>query len=190
MLAAVTRRAYLGGQNRVAMGASSAVDVIEGLVPVLGRPEGGSALWRLAGGWKSRLSASTAQEVTYLHVALLDWERAHNRHLDLSGLVRVHLDEGQVTTLLTALQAAQLFTALDGLELRGRVDVRLGGPEDGRLPGSALRIDVGGRPVTVRADRRAAPPPLDPCAVTYFYIASLTLISLSPAFGAVPVPPS
>jgi hypothetical protein len=54
------RWAFLVGQNAVAMGADSVVDVIEGLVPVLGRPGRGSALWRLADGWKARLAADVA----------------------------------------------------------------------------------------------------------------------------------
>ena len=74
-LAAERRRAFLAGQNAVAMGASSAVDAIEGLVPIVGRPTRGSALWRLADGWKAQLSESTAAEATYLQVALLEWER-------------------------------------------------------------------------------------------------------------------
>jgi hypothetical protein len=157
-------------------------------VPVLGRPEEGSALWRLADGWKTQLSASTAQEARYLQVALLEWERAHNRHPDLSALVRVHVDEGHGTTLLTAAQARQLALALDGLDLRGPVVVRLRDPDRAHLPGQDVRLDVDGRPLLVPADRRASPAPIDPCAVTYFYMTSLVLVSLFRDFGAVPAP--
>lgn len=186
--AAGRRRAYLAGQNQVAMGASSAVDVIEGLVPVLGRPEPGSALWRLADGWKSQLSASTAQEATYLKVALLEWERGHNRHPDLSGLVEVHIDEGQGTTLLSAAQARQLAAALDRLDLRGPVTVRISDIDPGRLPGQPLTVDVGGREVTVPADARAGPPTIDPCAVTYLYMAVFFSVGMFPDLGGLPAP--
>lgn len=184
---AVRRRAYLAGQNQVAMGASSAVDVIEGLVPVLGRPPPGSALWRLADGWKSQLSASTAQEAKYLKVALLEWERAHNRHPDLSGLVEIHLDEGEGTTLLTATQARQLHQALDRMDLRGPVTVRLPHLDPSRLPGQTLPLDVDGRTAVVPPDRRAAPPSIDPCAVSYLYIATLTAAAVLPELGGLPV---
>ncbi len=163
-LAAERRRAYLAGQNQVAMGASSAVDVIEGLVPVLGRPEPGSALHRLAEGWKGQLSASTTQEAKYLQVALLEWERAHNAHPDLSGLVELRIDEGHGTTLLSAGQVARLRHALDGLRLRRTVTVRSESPAE-RLPGEELRLKVNGTAVVVPADGRAAPPPLDLAAV-------------------------
>ena len=187
-VAAARRRAYLAGQNQVAMGASSAVDVIEGLVPVLGRPRAGSALWQLADGWKSDLSASTAQEATYLQVALLEWERMHNRHPDLSGLVQVRVEEGQGTTLLGAAQAAQLNRELERLALRGPVLVRLADPGLARLPGQALRLDVAGRSVVLDAEGRAAAPPFDPGTMAYFYVGALALANSLPGVSGMPVP--
>lgn len=185
---AARRRAYLAGQNQVAMGASSAVDAIEGLVPVLGRPKPGSALWQLADGWKSELSASTAREAEYLQVTLLEWERVHNSHPDLDGLVRVRVDEGQGTTLLTVTQARHLHAALDRIDLRGPMAIRLRDADATRLPGQALRLDVGGRALTVPPDRRAIPHTLDPCAVSYLYVAVLTMATYSPNLGGVPLP--
>ena len=186
-LGAARRRAYLAGQNQVAMGASSAVDAIEGLVPVLGRPGAGSALWRLADGWKSQLSATTAREAKYLQVALLEWERVHNRHPDLSGLVAVRVEEGHGTTLLTADQARDLSTALDALDLRGPVRVRLRDPDTARLPGQAVRLEVAGHAVVLRADRRGEPPPFDPCAVSYLYIFIMVMASTLRHLGGMPV---
>ncbi|MDQ4068288.1 MAG: hypothetical protein M3203_02225 [Actinomycetota bacterium] len=188
VLQAARRRAYLAGQNQVAMGASSAVDAIEGLVPVLGPPEAGSALWRLADGWKSDLSASTTQEAKYLQVAVLEWERLHNRHPDLSGVVKVQVDEGHGTTLLTAAQAGDLRSALDALELRGTVTVRLIDPDAERLPGQELRLQVDGRVVVVRADRRSERRPIDPCAATYFWLAILAMLGTLHELGDIPVP--
>ena len=187
VLRAARRRAYLAGQNQVAMGASSVVDAIEGLVPVLGVPRSGSAFWRLADGWKSQLSSSTAEEARYLQVALLEWERAHNRHPDLSGLVRVVVDEGQGTTLLTATQAEELGRALDALDLRGRVAVRLRDADVSRLPGQAVRLIVNGHAVVVHADRRTGPPPFDPCALAYSYVFVLQLTGPVPVLGGIPV---
>lgn len=188
-LAAARRRAYLAGQNSVAMGASSAVDAIEGLVPVLGRPAPGSALLRLADGWKSQLSTSTAQEARYLQVALLEWERLHNAHPDLSGLVRFQIGEGQGTTLLSVAQVRQLGQALDRLPLRGRVVVALEDVTGSHLPGQQLRLEVGGHRVVIPADRRAAPAPMDPAAVAYYYVAILVAAWTLPPSGRVPLGP-
>lgn len=186
-LAAARRRAYLAGQNDVGMGASSAVDAIEGLVPVLGRPPSGSALWRLADGWKTQLSTSTAQEAKYLQVALLEWERQHNAHPDLSGLVRLHVPEGQGTTLLSVAQVLQLQRALDRLPMRGVVTVRLEDADQPRLPGQQLRLQVADHHVVVPADRRESPSPLDPAAVAYYYVAVLAAAWVSTPLGGVSV---
>ena len=183
---AARRRAFLAGQNHVAMGASSAVDVIEGLVPVIGRPQPGSALWQLAEGWKGELSASTTQEAKYLQVALLEWARAHNAHPDLSGLVELHIDEGHGTTLLSAGQVEPLRRTLEGLALRNTVTVRVLASTE-RLPGEELALDVNGTKVVIPADGRTTPPPLDLAAVPYFYVASLVTSWLLPFGGAVPV---
>lgn len=189
MLAAARRRAYLAGQNEVAMGASSAVDVIQGLVPVLGRPPPGSALARLADGWKRQLSASTAHEARYLQVALLEWERLHNAHPDLSGLVEVRVAAGQGTTLLSGPQAAQLGRLLDRMEPQGVVEIGLADPATPRLPGQELRLDVGGHILVVPADRRARPAPFDPAPVAYLYVGTLVAAWTLPVGGSVPAGP-
>lgn len=186
VMVAARRRAYLAGQNHVAMGASSAVDAIEGLVPVLGRPPGGSALWQLADGWKSELRETTAREAGYLQVALLEWEKRHNRHPDLSGLVAVQVEEGQGTTLLSAAQVDQLYRALDELAPRGTVDVRLHDPRATHLPGQPLALDVGGTTIRLPADRRVALPPFDACFLGYFYVFWLEASSVLRDYGGAP----
>jgi hypothetical protein len=186
--AADTRWAFLVGQNAVAMGADSVVDVIEGLVPVLGRPGHGSALWRLADGWKARLAADTAAQAAYLQVVLLGWESAHNRHPDLSSRVELHLGEGTGTTILSGRQVASLHAALDRLALRGTVTVALVGDEGGgRRPGASLDLDVGGRRLRVPPDRAATIRPVDTGPVTYGLIAAQLLGILAPGRGQVPV---
>jgi hypothetical protein len=186
-LGAATRRAFLAGQNQVAMGASSAVDVIEGLVPVLGRPQPGSALWQLAEGWKGQLSASTTQEAKYLQVALLEWARAYNAHPDLSGLVELRIDEGHGTTLLSAGQVDRLRRTLDGLGLRGTVTVTVQ-PSAERLPGEELHLLVNAEAVVIAADRQTDPPPLDLAAVPYIYVATLVAAWGLPSNSALPLP--
>jgi len=183
-----TRWAFLVGQNAVAMGADSVVDVIEGLVPVLGRPGEGSALWRLADGWKSRLAADTAAQAAYLQVVLLGWESAYNRHPDLSARVEIHLGEGTGTTILTGRQVAWLHAALDRCDLRGPVPVTLPGESQvGRPPGAALDLEIGGRRLRVPADRAAAVRPVDAGPVGYALIAAQLVAVVLPGRGRVPI---
>lgn len=170
--AADARRAFLAGQNAVAMGASSVVDSIEGLVPILGRPETGSALWHLADGWKARLGASTAQSATYLQVCLLEWERCHNRHPDLSSDVELQLEEGTGTTLLTPGQVRAIHRSLEGLDLHGPVAVTVPGDPRARPIGASLSLQVGAHRVLVPADAHAVYRPVDPAPVTYVLIAA------------------
>jgi hypothetical protein len=186
-LAAESRRAFLAGQNAVAMGASSAVDAIEGLVPIVGRPAPGSALWRLADGWKSELSQTTAAEATYLQVALLEWERAHNRHPDLATLVEVHVPEGEGTTLLTGSQVGRLGHVLDAQGLCGRVEVRRSSSTE-HVPGSPLGLWVGEHRVVVPSDPSACLRGIEPGAIVYLFIALLVVGTVFPTFGALPLP--
>ena len=186
--AADTRWAFLVGQNAVAMGADSVVDAIEGLVPVLGRPGEGSALGRLADGWKTRLAADTAAQAAYLQVVLLGWESAYNRHPDLSARVEIHLGEGTGTTILTGRQVAWLHAALDRCHLRGAVRVTLPGEgQVDRPPGAALDLDVGGQRLRVPADRAAAVRPVDAGPVGFALIVAQLLAVVLPGRGRVPI---
>lgn len=189
-LAAETRRAYLAGQNAVAMGASSAVDALEGLVPIVGRPVAGSALWRLADGWKLRLSQSASQEATYLQVALLEWERAHNRHPDLATLVEIHVAEGHGTTLLTGHQVGWLWQALDSMALAGRCDVAVSTPATEHVPGTSVPLRLGDRLLAIPADRGAQLREVDPGPVTYLFMAVLVALSAFPFLGSLPPAPA
>ena len=182
------RWAFLVGQNAVAMGADSVVDVIEGLVPVLGRPGEGSALWRLADGWKARLAADTAAQAAYLQVVLLGWESAYNRHPDLSARVEIHLGEGAGTTILTGRQVAWLHAALDRCHLRGSVPVTLLGEGQGdRPPGAALDLDIGGLRLRVPADRAAPSGPSTPARRLRAHRGPTATAVVLPGRGRVPV---
>lgn len=120
LAAANESRSFLAGQNSIAMGSSSVIDVMETLVPLLGRPSKGSALSLLAEGWKAHLSEPTSTEAVYLQSTLLEWERQHNRHPDLAGLVEVYIPLGEGTSLLTGSQAALLWRVLTVSNLAGR----------------------------------------------------------------------
>lgn len=174
--AADSGRAFLVGQNAVAMGADSVVDTIEGVVPVLGRPAEGSALCRLADGWKARLAADTSAQATYLQVALLVWESAHNRHPDLSSQVELHAGEGMGTLLLTGPQVGWLHALLDGCHLRGAVDVTVSTDSGAtRSLGEPLQLRAGRHSLRVPADRDATVRPVDIGPVTYGLIGAEVL---------------
>ena len=161
-------RAYLAGQNAVAMGASSIVDAIEGVIPVIGRPPPGSALWRLGAGWKGLLAQSTQRHVTYLQVALLDWERRHNQSPDLSQYVVVALDEGLGTTMLTGFQVEHFHEALNEMHLRGHVAISRGDSNSDLMPpGAPLTLRVGPRLVDLPPDPGQRLRPVDPAAAAF-----------------------
>lgn len=180
------RRAFLAGQNAVAMGASSVVDGIEGVVNVLGPPPSGSVLCDFSAAWKARLYQSTAGHAVYLADALGEWSRAHNRHPDLSSRVELNLPEGFGTTLLTSDQATVLHQMLSGLELRGLVAIEPHHPAiEHRPPGGSIALGVGGLLVAVPADVKRLPRAHDP-GPAVFLIGSFLM--LADAVG-VPLPP-
>ncbi len=183
--AADSGRAFLVGQNAVAMGADSVVDALEGVVPVLGRPAEGSALWRLADGWKARLAADTSAQAAYLQVALLGWESTHNRHPDLSARVELYLGEGMGTVLLTGRQTGSLHARLDELDLRGavRVDLVEAASAATRPLGTPLDMLVDGCRIRVPADRTVLVRPVDIAPVTYGLIAAEVVPMMVPARG-------
>ena len=186
-VAAEAGRADLAGQHAVAMGASSVVDAIEGLVPLLGPPAAGSALDSLAGGWKAQLGEATTSSATYLQVALLRWERRHNHHPDLAGMVSVRVAEGAGTTLLTPGQEPALGAVLDGLALAGPVHVKVTDPDPAsRQPGTPLRLAVGGHGVVVPADPGGRTRPVDPAPMLFVFAAILSGRDVLPAAGGVP----
>lgn len=173
---AEAHRAFLAGQNAVAMGASSAVDGIEGVIPILGPPATGSCLWQLAGAWKFHLYQSTSRQAVYLADVLREWSRDHNRHPDLSRRVELHLAEGLGTTLLTGDQAAALHRMLSGLDLRGQLPVEFDDTSAlRRPPGGPVRFRVGKDVLAVPADSRRPPRPYDPGPAVFLIGAGLML---------------
>lgn len=189
--AAEDERAYLGGQHAVAMGASSTVDALEAVVPVLGPPQAGSALFELANAWKARLGTAASRRAVYLGMALQQWAAGHNQHPDLSSHVRLTLPEGEGTLLLTGSQPRALQRLLTAADLRGEVKICL---DDSRLaqrpPGGPVRLRVGSGVVDVPADRRRSPSPCDPAPLA-FVLAAIAMARGVLAIGEhVPVLPT
>ena len=153
---------YLAGQNAVAMGADSVVDVLCRTMPLLASSAGDAAVTHMLGSWKRDLAATTADYATFLGVALTRWQTAHNmRQADLSADVVIRLPEGDGTVLLTAEQAHRLTDTLDEMDLRGRVDVVVGDRAEALLAGRPRRLIVDKTVITLPADNRSDPVPFD-----------------------------
>lgn len=190
------KRAFLAGQNSIAMGASSIVDGIESLVPILGRPPRHSALEILARGWKADLGLSTRalssaggqRTAVYLGDALSEWSAEYNRHPDLSSRVELPLSEGSGTCLLSGEQAAALRHLLTRLNLVGRHRVELADLDAHfRPPGKSLRLRIGAHEVEVPADADQPPRPCDPAPLAFFLVAAQIVRDMSPT--AIYLPP-
>lgn len=174
------RRDFLAGQNAVAMGADSVIDILEGLLPTIGRPKPGTVLWEFAAAWKAKLAAATADHAAYLGQVVLEWAADHNRHPDLSGRVEAYQSEGVGTTILTAAQAIELRQLLDSAALQGQVAVGLENPiPTDQPPGGALRLVVNSQVMEVRGDPSRPPQPYDPGPATFIISAFLMLLDLT-----------
>jgi hypothetical protein len=159
-LEAQLQEAYIGGQNDVAMGADSVVDLLSRTTPLL--PEGSDhrVVGRLLAMWKQSLAADSQARSSYLGVALAQWQRRHNStHAALDADVCLDVDPGAGTMLLTGGQAAWLEGALDELGLRGRARVTV---VDGATPPTTpRRILIGEDVVLIPADRITGLSPID-----------------------------
>ena len=190
-VAADNQRAFLGGQNAVAMGADSVVDQLQAVAPLLGAPRPGSAMHRLLDAWKLALRSRTEGHASYLGTVTTSWRRSHNLHPDLSSHVEINLPEGQGTTLLTAAQAAGLWAGLEHLPLRGVVDVAVVGDEhlQYRTPGQALELRIGHATLLLAADHTHRPsPPFDPAPICFIYAAVLAWHDIFPNSAHMPLP--
>jgi hypothetical protein len=158
MLAAREAGATLAGQNAVAMGADTVIDQVQSIAPLFGRPMPGSALYQLVDGWKTALAEATQRSAAYLGTVLIAWQRGHNTHPDLSRRVDFAVTEGHGTVLLTGPQARALQEALDRLDLRGELPVRVRDDHlERRTPGRRIDVVIGDRLVAVPPDTEVAP---------------------------------
>jgi hypothetical protein len=84
--------------------------------------------------WKATLAEVTRERAAFLADVLMLWQSAHNLHPDLQTMVRLAIEPGSGTVLLTLSQADELRRALDTLDLRGTVAVELADPTESRRP--------------------------------------------------------
>jgi hypothetical protein len=156
------QEAYVGGQNDVAMGADSVVDLLSRTTPLLPSDSDQHVVGRLLASWKQSLAADTSTRSTYLGVALARWQRQRNTsHHALDADVAFVMDPGAGTVLLSASQTFWLGDALDAKPLRGRIHDELIDPYEAAQPTTCRRLRVAGRDLSVPADRAKALTPID-----------------------------
>lgn len=184
---ATERRAYRSGQNSVAMGADSVLDLIHSGVAALGRPKPGTALYALLDHWKADLRERMAGHASYLGDVLSGWQQMNNLRPDLAGHVEFSLSEGDGTILLTARQADQLLSRLSQAELTGTVDVRVVTQEALARPvGSRLDLRVAGTAINLPA-ASVSMRPLDPGPFVLLLGVAYSLLPARPWAEGVPV---
>jgi hypothetical protein len=154
--------AHLAGQNKVATGADTVVDLLSRTTPLLSSPVGSITVSRMLADWRQSLAASTAEQATYLGIALTRWQRRHNESQhDLSADVAFEIEEGHGTILLSADQAAWLEVVLDELALRGTLRVTAEDIAEARQPNQPCRLLVGEYALDIPADPRQGLVPFD-----------------------------
>ena len=187
VMAARCSQATLAGQNDVAVGADTVVDLLIRTAPILQRPgESGSPVQLMLSSWKETVVNATATQATYLRTALLQWRRRHNLHPDLSRDVDFTLAPEDGTVLLSAGQVSELEVHLDGMELRGDVAVRIVDREQARRPGWERRLFVGECEICLAPDRSVMAPRLDLGPAALWFGALLCALTVLPSQGRVP----
>jgi hypothetical protein len=158
---AAERAARLAGQNEVAMGADSIIDLLCRTTPLF--VQGDSvATGQFLRDWKANLAIRTSTGAAYLQTVLLAWQNEQNQHPDLSLTVLVDVPEGEGSVVLTAAQSASLLFTLRRMALRGIIQIRLADPNQARLPGKPLQLRVNEMTVHIEGDRSERFAPFDP----------------------------
>ena len=188
-LSAKRVRAFLAGQQSVAMGASSVVDLLTPIAMILGATGEDAALAQVRAGWKSDLAAQAHEHALYLDEAIRLWEHRHNDHPDLTSFVVASVHEGDGTELLTSFQARTLIDLLDRLNLRGEVRVRVAEPRRtiDRRPGRRFALVVNGLPVEVPADPSVRVADFDVGPPVMLFAACASMMPIRQRDGGVPV---
>ncbi len=156
--------AYVAGQNAVAMGADSVVDLLTRTEPLLRALEerlgpgpaqrdpaglaGPTGTARALSEWKAELATATAGKAAYLGTLLARWGRTRSAH-DLSRDLVLDLSPGAGTTLVSATQAEWLTRRLDELALEGTQNVAV---PDGVEPGAPFVLGIGHHLLDVPGD--------------------------------------
>lgn len=181
---AAVGQAELSGQNSVAMGADSVVDLIIRTDPLIASYEPARRPSPFSG-WKAELAEVCSRQATYLGVALTRWQRLYNsRSPDLSADVELRVAPGAATLLLSPGQAERLQELLEELMPRGTVPVDV--PRQGPVGGEQTVI-VGTRRLALPADEGARPRPLHVAPMAFGVGVLLTLVHSVPEWEATPL---
>jgi hypothetical protein len=184
-VAAKGQRARLAGQNDMAMGADSAIDLLVRTSLVVETQAGTStAIQAMLSTWKAMLASDTEEKATYLGTALLRWQRRHNDQPALARDVELKLGEGEGTILISPRQVESLKGAMDAMDLRGEVKIWVLDRDQAHLPGASLRLMVAGREVTVPPDREAKVFSVDLGPAALWLAALLSALPAVPSQGA------
>lgn len=183
-LEAAISQAELAGQNSVAMGADSVVDLLVRTAPLIAQYEP-APIPAPFSGWKATLAEACGRQSTYLGVALLRWQRLYNaRSPDLSADIELRISPGAGTLLLSPAQARRLEALLDEMGLSGVVPIDA--PHLGP-PGQQQEVIVGGRPLTIPADPRPRTWPITAAPIAFGAGAMVVLVQSVPRWEAVPL---
>jgi hypothetical protein len=181
---AAVSQAELAGQNSVAMGADSVVDLLVRTAPLIARYEP-APIPAPFSGWKATLAEACGRQSTYLGVALMRWQRLYNaRSPDLSTDVDLRISPGAGTLLLSPAQTRDLERRLEEMGLRGVVPVdvpRLG------APGQRQEVIIGDRVLTIPADPRPRTWPITAAPIAFVGGAMTVLVQSVPIWEAVPL---
>lgn len=180
------QQAYLAGQNDVAMGADSIIDLLSRTDPLMvsvarGRTALGETTGRQLAAWKQSLATTTERHAAYLGLVLTQWQRSRNgARADLAADVTFDLAEGDGTLTLTPRQAATLMTVLDALPLRGTVPVSPLRPGTIVDPNLAIRLTIGDQVIEIPPDPHSELTPFDVGPLGFVTAALWTLDGLLP----------
>jgi hypothetical protein len=181
---AAASQADLAGQNSVAAGADTVVDLLTRTAPLLA-VDGASPRPSPLAAWKLALAQASADHASYLRVVLARWQRTWNRASpDLASYVHLTCAGESGLLLLSPHQVQALGQALDECDLRGRVTVAVPRPA---LPGRRQVLLVGDRELVVPPDPQPALRTMD-VGPTAFVLATFLYLGHSlPALEAVPL---
>ncbi|WP_433170354.1 hypothetical protein [Actinoallomurus sp. CA-150999] len=181
---AAVGQAELSGQNSVAMGADSVVDLLVRTGPLISTYEPRPRPFPFSD-WKAELAEACSRQATYLGVVLIRWQRLYNsRSPDLSADVELRVPPGAGTLLLSSAQAERLQWLLEELAPRGTVPVEV--PAQGPV-GAEQTVVVGTTRLVIPADRGPRPRPLQIAPFALGAGAVLTLIHSLPQWEATPL---
>ena len=154
--------AHLAGQNEIATGADTVVDLLSRTTPLLNSSLASASVGRMLADWRQSLAVSTSEQATYLGIALARWRRRHNdSQPNLAVDVTFDLPEGHGTILLSSRQEAWLEAALDDLALRGTLKVAVVDIAEAHQPNQPRRLVVGEHTLEIPADPHPGLVPFD-----------------------------